>query len=90
MKFGVQDKGVTCGHARRRSAREFLQVARRPAAPVRPSADLYLQGGGGDRLRMAREATRKVTKKRKAKQKSNSVALAREVGRTHDAGTGFG
>ena len=89
MKFGVQDKGVTCGHARRRSAREFLQVARRPAAPARPSADLYLQGGG-DRLRMAREATRKVTKKRKAKQKSNSVALARKGGRTHDAGIGFG
>ncbi len=30
MKVGGQDKGVTCGHARRRSAREFSQVMALP------------------------------------------------------------
>lgn len=30
MKVGGQDKGVTCGHARRRSAREFSQVVEWP------------------------------------------------------------
>ena len=41
-------------------------------------------------MRKAREATKKFTKKRKAKQKANRVALARKGGRTHDACIGFG
>lgn len=52
MKVGEQDKGVTYGHARRRSAREFSQVmawltGRAATREVRPSVSGAFFWNGG-------------------------------------------